>query len=228
MEDLLKTEYKIYSNQISGQDHIGCDEYSIPHEISQHVDLIMPTLHFDTKIVTDPAKPRTKRDRPQTRDLGLGALGSLKLPKSLLHGLPTDPWLPKKGPIVKGPGAQPDAQKPQSSSLGNCDSQITPDCLRALYNITNGTLQKSSYGIVEYTLQAYVQADLNLFYQDLAKEIPKNTAPILQSIDGGVVQSTNKGFDYNGESDLDVQYAMALGESLIREKDVTRFSIADL
>ena len=200
MESLLRTEYKVFSHGPSGQDHIACEEYSIPQNLTQHIDLIMPTVHFDTKIVTDPAKkPKIKRDN---------ILG-----KVLHPGSPTDPFKPKKGPIIKGPGAQPDCKQPEPINLSNCDSQITPDCLRALYNFPNGTLEKSSFGIVEYTPQAYLQSDLNTFYRNLAREIPNNTAPRLNSIDGGVEQSANQGFEYNGESDLDLEYAIALGMS---------------
>lgn len=34
--------------------------------------------------------------------------------------------------------------------------------------------------------------------------------PNLISIDGGVAQTTNQSFDFNGESDLDLEYAMTL------------------
>ena len=72
-------------------------------------------------------------------------------------------------------------------------------------------MAKSSYGIVEYTPQAYLQSDLNLFYSNLAREIPSGTAPIFDSIDGGVDQTTTQNFNDNGESDLDLEYAIALG-----------------
>ena len=204
MEGLLRTKYRIYSYGSSGQNHIACEEYSVPQNLSQQIDLIMPTVHIDTKIMTDPANRKIKR--ADTKG------------KNLHPGSPNDPFVPKKGPIIKGPGAQPDAQQPQTASLSNCNSQITPDCLRALYNFPNGTLQKSSFGIVEYTPQAYLQSDLNMFYENLARQIPNKTAPIFNSIDGGVDQTTDQGFNYNGESDLDLEYAIALGMSSFPHK----------
>ena len=205
MEDLLRTEYKIYSHESSGQNHIACEEYSVPQNLSQHIDLIMPTVHFDTKIAADPAN-RSKIKRDDIRG------------KILHPGSPSDPFKPKKGPIIKGPGAQPDAQQLQTSRLSNCDSLITPDCLRALYNLPNGTLQKSSFGVVEYSPQAYLQSDLNMFYKNLAMQVPNNTAPKLRSVDGGVAQTANQDFQYNGESDLDLEYAIALGMSSYGDK----------
>ena len=177
----------------SGQNHIACDEYSIPQDLSEHIDLIMPTVHFDTKIVADPKKDKEKRD----------------IPANLQPGNPNSGFLPKKGKTIKGPGISPDAAQP--FDLSTCNTQITPDCLRALYGLPNGTLAKSSYGIVEYTPQAYLQSDLNLFYTNLAREIPAGTAPIFDSIDGGVDQTTTQSFNDNGESDLDLEYAIALG-----------------
>jgi len=168
VEGLLKAEYKIYDHP-SGQHHIACQEYSVPQALSEHIDLIKATVHFDTKIVADPAQRQQKR----------------AIPDALRPGRPGDGFLPKKGPTIKGPGA-------------------APDYLRALYKLPNGTLAKSSYGLVEYTPQAYLQADLNLFYSNLAREIPSGSAPILDSIDGGVDQTSTKSFNYNGEPDLDL------------------------
>ena len=196
VEALLKTEYKVYEHT-TGQKHIACEEYSVPQNVSEHIDLIMPTVHFDTKIIGDPEQRKTKRDPNAAFQPG----------SSDNNG-----WLPKKGPTIIGPGADPDIA-PLPFALTTCNTQITPDCLRALYNFTNGTLAKSSYAVVEYTPQAYLQSDLNLFYSNLARQIPSGTAPIFDSIDGGVDQTTTQSFDDNGESDLDLQYAIALGMS---------------
>ncbi|KAF6238225.1 hypothetical protein HO173_003505 [Letharia columbiana] len=206
VEALLKTEYKVYEHS-TGQNHIACEEYSVPQDLSEHIDLIMPTVHFDTKIVGDPEQRKEKRDGQ-----------SFQPGNSDNNG-----FLPKKGPTIIGPGADPDVA-PQPFALSTCDTQITPDCLRALYNFTNGTLAKSSYGIVEYTPQAYLQSDLNLFYSNLARQIPSGTAPTLDSIDGGVDQTSTQSFDDNGESDLDLQYAIAL----VYPQKVTLYQTGDL
>lgn len=82
---------------------------------------------------------------------------------------------------------------------------ITPDCLRALYQfpVNHQANSKNSYGIVEYTPQAYVPGDLDLFFSNFSKSQVGNR-PILDSIDGGVVQQTNMSFSFNGESNLDL------------------------
>jgi len=62
-----------------------------------------------------------------------------------------------------------------------------------------------------------LQSDLNLFYQSVAPTIPQGTKPgNTRLIDGAKVQTTNTGFNYNGESDLDLQYAIALGTTYFR------------
>lgn len=48
--------------------------------------------------------------------------------------------------------------------------------------------------------------------------------PKYVSIDGGVVQTQVKSFNYNGESDLDLEYAMAL----VYPQNVTLFQVGDL
>ena len=68
---------------------------------------------------------------------------------------------------------------------------------------------------MEYTPEAYLQSDLNLFYSNLQRQIPSGYGPTVDSIDGGVVQTTTKSFDDNGEADLDLQYAIALGTLLL-------------
>lgn len=192
VEALLKTEYKFYSHT-TGQGHLACDEYSVPQSVRKHIDFIMPTVHFDTKIVSESEDSRTKRDRPV----------------NLQPGDPNNTgFKPKKGKTLPSPNT-PGATL--AYTLANCNQYVTPECLRALYNFGNGTLSQSSYGIVEYTPQAYLQSDLNLFYTNLAREIPSGTGPMFASIDGGVDQTTTQSFNDNGESDLDLQYAIALG-----------------
>lgn len=102
--------------------------------------------------------------------------------------------------------------------------QITPNCLRALYKFPPGITAnpKNSYGIVEYTPQAYVPSDLDLFFKNFSsKQVGQR--PIFDSIDGGVDQQTMMGFIYNGESNLDLEYAM----TLVYPQKVTLYQVGD-
>jgi tripeptidyl-peptidase-1 len=58
---------------------------------------------------------------------------------------------------------------------------------------------------------AHRQADLNLFYSNLQRQIPSGYAPVVDSIDGGTI-SVPESEDNNGEADLDIEYAIALGK----------------
>ena len=201
-ESLLHTEYKFYEHK-SGQGHIACDQYSVPKHLKEHIDLIMPTIHFDVKIVADPAKRRKR---------GLLNIGD-----------PTSSWLPKKGETISRVGADPNAAA-VANSLATCNTQITPLCLQALYGAPNNTLALTSFAVVEYTPQAFLQADLNLFYKDVWPRVPSGTAPTFDSVDGGVDQTSDESFDYNGESDLDLEYAIAL----VYPQKVIVYQVGDL
>ncbi len=204
VEALLQTEYKFYGHE-SGQGHLACDEYSVPEAIRPNIDFIMPTVHFDTQI-SESNKQRIKRD----------------LPTNLKPGDPNNTgFKPKKGKVIAGPNIVPATD---AYTLSNCNQYVTPDCLRALYNFQNGTLAKSSYGIVEYTPNAYLQSDLNLFYSNLAREIPSGTSPVFDSVQGGVDQTSTQSFNDNGESDLDLEYAIAL----VYPQSVTVYQTGDL
>lgn len=111
----------------------------------------------------------------------------------------------------------------------------TPNCLRALYSLPSSEIlnltpgysegaKRNSYGIVEYTPQAYSGSDLDLFFRNYSKE-SIGVRPKTVSIDGGVVQTTMTGFNYNGESNLDLVYPMSL---LGPKQEITLYQVGDL
>lgn len=148
-------------------------------------------VHFDAKLkVRDTSDSVTKREVKPGAAKSPGKPGSGSLPNWNHSFLP-------HSDIIK--------------ELQNCDKQITPWCLRLLYKFPPGLTvnPKNSYGIVEYTLQAYVPSDLDLFFNNFStKQVGQR--PVLDSIDGGYLQQTLTGFIYNGESNLDLEYAMTL------------------
>lgn len=64
---------------------------------------------------------------------------------------------------------------------------------------------------------------MNLFYTTLSRQIPSGTGPTIDLIDGAVVQTTTESFDDNGESDLDLEYAIAL----VYPQKVTLYQVGD-
>ncbi|TFK40518.1 subtilisin-like protein [Crucibulum laeve] len=164
----------------SGDSQFGCHSYSVPAHLSKHIDLIKPTVHFNHR-------PSPQSKTLHKRSGGLGATSARPGPK-------------KSNKKVSS-----------STSLDTCDQFITLDCLRSLYNIKYKPLAtaKNSYGIVEFTPQSFLGPDLDLFFRNFSPSLV-GVRPKSVLIDGAVVQTTNQSFDFNGESDLDLEYAMGL------------------
>ncbi|KAI5480340.1 hypothetical protein MNV49_000915 [Pseudohyphozyma bogoriensis] len=100
-----------------------------------------------------------------------------------------------------------------NTALGNCDSVTNVLCLKHLYNFASYTpvaASKNSFGVVEYSPQAYLASDLNLLFKNLSLTSLVNVVPTTVSLMEGVVQTIDQGYDYNAESNLDLSYAMGL------------------
>lgn len=205
-ESMLQTKYNVYEHEKTGHPHVACESYSIPADLKNHIDIITPTLHFDV------VPEKHGKSRPMKRGV----------PSSIAPGNNLA-WAPKKGATIVAPSTGAVPEPAVTFNLANCNTYITPDCLRALYNIPNGTLNESSYGIVEYTPQAFLQTDLNVFYENLQREIPSGNSPIINLIDGADLQTSDESFDDNGESDLDLEYAI----SLVYPQTVTLYQVGD-
>ncbi|KAF9037415.1 subtilisin-like protein [Hymenopellis radicata] len=113
--------------------------------------------------------------------------------------------------------------------LDDCTAHTTPVCLRSLYGIIYepSAVEKNSYGIVEYTPQAFVQSDLDDFFGNFSGDggFYRGLSPIVVGIDGGFVQTDSRSFDYNGESNLDLQYGMEMVSS---KQPVTLYQVGDI
>lgn len=94
-------------------------------------------------------------------------------------------------------------------ATSSCGTAITPQCIKSMYNITAGTSAVSSnaMGIFE-TEDTYAQEDLTAFWKAFATNIPANTGPKVDGIDGATAP-TSVG-DAGGESDLDFQIAIPI------------------
>jgi tripeptidyl-peptidase-1 len=61
-ERLLQTEYHLYKHEM-GHNHIACEEYIIPSHLTEHIDIVTLTVHFDTRI-SSPRRTRQHKDLP--------------------------------------------------------------------------------------------------------------------------------------------------------------------
>lgn len=204
MEVLLKTTYWQYKHR-SGKSHLSCHEYSVPEQISRHIDFITPTIHFDSPVAIDSPK-KTKRADPADSDNGMTA-----------------------GPVIgKTVPAPPNYTGNANNNVATkqCGSYVTPACLRALYNMPKSSKNLSSFGIVEYYPQTFLQTDLNLFQASgwVDADVPVGSSPIIQNVDGGSVLPLEElTGQYLAESNLDLQYAM----DLVWPQQVTVFQVGD-
>ncbi|KAF9495245.1 hypothetical protein BDN71DRAFT_1506993 [Pleurotus eryngii] len=213
--DLLRTEYNVYVHE-SGKSHVGCNEYHLPAHVAQHVELVLPSVHFDARV---------EKRGPSTTPVTISNLGQ--------PGFGITPKTTGKVPteVLKFHNAKQDA----AAAADYCWLILTPDCLRTLYglNYTTQAADKNSFGVVEYTPQAYLQSDIDMFHFNYSREIMGKTPNII-SIDGGestlithrsVLQTQVQNFAYNGESDLDLEYAMNL---VGVQQNITLYQVGDL
>ncbi|KAI5366002.1 putative peptidase S53, activation domain, Sedolisin domain, peptidase S8/S53 domain superfamily [Septoria linicola] len=186
-ENLLKTKYFTYEHSETGQPQVACEKYSIPAGLQDKIDFITPTVHFDAKV-----RPREASSELESRALS----------QHIKPGSPSSGNIPKFEPLAKSNFIK---------ELSDCDKQTTPNCLRALYKFPPGLTAnpRNSFGIVEYTPQAYIPSDLDLFFKNFSTR-QVGDRPIFDSIDGGTIDQGMTGFAYNGESNLDLEYGMAL------------------
>jgi tripeptidyl-peptidase-1 len=58
-ESLLDTTYNVYESAEEDVELVACESYSLPADVRQHVDLVTPTIQFDTRGAT--IRQRVKR-----------------------------------------------------------------------------------------------------------------------------------------------------------------------
>lgn len=221
MEQLLKTKYHVFKHDTArGAQHVACDEYHIPGHLTEHIDMITPTVHFDRGLGHD--RISNKEALPEENLPELKNRMALERRQTAVTGIvggPQDASNPKQGAEVDN----------AMMTLDQCDTMITPGCLRALYNMPRENIPKggrtsiyNTLGIVEYTPQAFLQSDLDIFNAEFQPRA-KGRSPIVVLLDNAVVQTENRTFNFNGESALDLEYAMAL----IYPQQATLFQVGD-
>lgn len=174
------------------------DEYSVPLAVRDHIDFITPTVQFDAVF--------SKRDMKKRAASGIE--------KTVFKPQPISGLKPGQfGYYPTNSSGSTNTTAPfNPTDLSICDQYITTECLRALYNMPNGTLANSSITIVEYTPQSFIAADLETYLSTIDPWIPSTTQPQVHFVDGAVLVEASGD---NGESNLDLQLAIPLGKSLL-------------
>jgi tripeptidyl-peptidase I len=203
VENLLKTKYHLYERSETGDIQAACDEYSVPATIQKYIDFITPTVHLGKALGrrgnNDPA-PNSRR---------------------LVHS--------KEIEDIKEAFRISSKMSPQkdiaTATPTKCAEFMTLDCLRSMYNIPIGNTSQpnNSFGIVQFAYVSWLPTDLDAFFSVFMRPLIGHR-PLMERIDGGYWQDRLKGFPFNGEADLDMQYAM----SLVFPLDVTNYQVGDL
>lgn len=201
-ERLFKAKYHIWSHEQTGRPHVACDEYSLPANIKEHVDFVYPSVHFDAQI----SSRREKRHLDTKQD---STNAHLKEPST--------------GKLVST--VQGIDRSDLNHTVADCDQQTTPICLRTLYGIPENkeVVDGNSFGLVEFTPQAYVQTDLDIFFSNFSHGLV-GERPILKPIGGAIVQQQNRSCTNNCESNLDLEYSMIL----VHPQKVTLYQVGDV
>jgi tripeptidyl-peptidase-1 len=135
-EQLFKTQYFIFEHTTSRQPQIACHEYHLPSHIAKLVDFVTPTIHFDAKIKPERLQRRLRNIQPlQKRQMSTDSSMGQIIPQrpGTAARVGADPaWFPKKGEFLTT------SDLLDTTQLENCDRQITPNCLRALYGFGPG------------------------------------------------------------------------------------------
>ncbi|KXX79833.1 Tripeptidyl-peptidase sed1 [Madurella mycetomatis] len=198
-EELLRTKYHVFEHIETGVRNVACSEYHVPHNVSHHIDYITPGI----KLMSG---------------------GDDEKVAKRMHGRRHGRWRgPGKGEKRKGEGKgkgkkckpRPQPEPVDENShfrvTGPCSDEITPHCIRAQYQIPNGTKSApgNELGIFQGLGQHYHQQDLDTYWKYIAPWVPQGTHPKLRSINGAY-GPTDDILSAGEEADLDFEVAIPL------------------
>jgi len=200
-EQAFRTTYYEHEDR-AGRLRIGSDGYSIPAYLQAHIDYITPGVKS--------SPPLRKRTESRKRPI----------------------WGPTPGhrpphfepPGGHGPWHMPPAAHGLPPDLQDCGRNITPTCIRALYDIPKAHLKDSvnALGIFEDG-DFYAQSDLDKFFAQYSPNVPNGTHPTPDLIDGAIAPVAADDPTNTGESDIDLDMAY----SLIYPQSVVLYQVDD-
>ncbi|KAJ5604369.1 hypothetical protein N7510_009523 [Penicillium lagena] len=177
VEKLIKAEYYMYSHAETGNSHIVCREYHVPHHLRDHIDYITPGIAL--REVNGISKARRS------------------LQKRGFNGLP---------PIIEKLTVSIEQLLDNLLDLCDvavtpaCIKQ-----LYNIPEGTTST-KGNELGIFEDIGDVYAQDDLDLFFTTLAMNIPSGTHPILKAVDGATAPTTVTNAGPESDLDFQISY----------------------
>ncbi|EGG11812.1 putative aorsin endoprotease precursor [Melampsora larici-populina 98AG31] len=188
---LLKTEYGIYDHP-DGNVHIACEEYSVPEYISDHLDLVIPSVHFDMRSNKGKIEQASNQKRNNKRRSTIF--------KREIHSID----VAQGSPLIRKPVPKPQIINSESSDpFSTCDQTTTLDCLNFPGLILkHEQLILTTNNLVEYSPRAVIFDDLDIFFKGSFQIV---IIPTLCKLD-----QTAQSYENNLESNLDLSYAMSM------------------
>ncbi|OQE42187.1 hypothetical protein PENCOP_c004G05160 [Penicillium coprophilum] len=198
VEDLFKAEFYEHEHASTSSMKIGCEEYHVPEHIQAHIDYITPGVKLSPIV-----KKSTKQKRMSHLVQFKGSVEADDIFKSAVIS---------------------EKAKSLPADLQKCGSEMTPACIKALYNIPDATKahKGNSLGLYEQG-DYFAKSDLDLYYKAYAPWVPQGTYPIPALIDGANFSVPDYSPLNQGESDIDIDMAY----SLIYPQSVTLYQVDD-
>ncbi|KAI0661744.1 subtilisin-like protein [Cubamyces menziesii] len=205
-ERLLATEYYVYQHE-DGSEDVGCHHgYHLPAHVVEHVDLVMPTVQFETVRLHGYSKQRKRRAvaQAQARDAHAKAAGYMKRPNGVAPKKATQIWM----------------------DVEHCDQLATIDCFRALYNFYPNLTEtkKNTIGVVELGDQLLNLGDLKMFLEkfnpNAAENVPKFIGIDTDTNAGNLTTATDPNFISEGDLDFELVIGLLGAEQEVQLYEV--------
>ncbi|KAJ5438830.1 Aorsin [Penicillium daleae] len=198
-EGLFMTEFYEHNHMSSASTKVGCDKYHIPEHLRDHIDYVTPGVKLT---------PVLKKHKKAKR---ASHLAKVKPNVEAVSFAGNDVELSAKA-------------KSLSSDLQLCGYNMTPTCIKALYDIPDAKKSRKGNSLGLYEQGDYfAKSDLDLFYKEYAPWVPQGTYPIPALIDGANFSVPAYSSLNTGESDIDIDLAY----SLIYPQSVTLYQVDD-
>lgn len=145
-EKLLDTEYYTFRHEENDLRRIACDGYSLPNDLRNHIDFVMPTIQLG--IPRSGSRRETSRS-PDDENVTHLDLDDPDRSSSGVADSAIDPshWQGRTHEMTH-------VAEPGVLSLQNCTEPITIDCLRALYNFGPGKHNHTSNKLGIFNFQS--------------------------------------------------------------------------
>ncbi|KAJ3495272.1 hypothetical protein NLG97_g3513 [Lecanicillium saksenae] len=187
MEKVLQTRYHVYESKLTGRDHIGVEEYSLPKEISSFVEFVYPAVSLAKMERRYDLPPEESEDEKYStaeppRDLDQDALDRLNSNKTV-----------------------------------GCDEILTPKCIRDMYKIPleNNPEFVNSLGIWATGRYAFDQEDNDIFFEKYTTNVPVGTKPELALINGATAPSRQENGHIESLLDMQLSYPIIAPQNII-------------